>query len=132
MTEKENVQLVQELYAAFGRADVPAILDQLTDDVAWYDPGPPNVPHAGRYSGQDGYGGFFTSIGETLDIDEFAPTEFLAKADRVVVLGSLHVRVKETGRSYGTERAMVWTMRDGKVVGWQIYHDTARELAAHA
>ncbi len=33
MTEQENVQLIQELYAAFGRGDVPAILDQLTDDV---------------------------------------------------------------------------------------------------
>ena len=33
MTEQENVQLVRELYAAFGRGDVPAILDQLTDDA---------------------------------------------------------------------------------------------------
>jgi ketosteroid isomerase-like protein len=55
-----------------------------------------------------------------------------AQADRVVVLGSLHARVKETGRSYDNEWAMVWTLRDGKVAGWQIYEDTARELAAHA
>ncbi len=26
MTEQENVRLIQELYAAFGRGDVPAIL----------------------------------------------------------------------------------------------------------
>ena len=76
MTEQENVQLVQELYAA--------------------------------------------------------PTEFLAQADRVVVLGSIRAQVKDTGRSYDNEWAMVWTLRDGKVAGWQIYEDTARELAAHA
>jgi ketosteroid isomerase-like protein len=111
MTEQENVQLIQELYAAFGRGDVPAILDQLTDDVVWYDPGPPEVPHAGSYSGREGVGRFF------------------AKGDRVVVLGSLHARVKETGRSYDNEWAMVWTLRDGKVAGWQIYEDTAREFA---
>jgi len=27
---------------------------------------------------------------------------------------------------------MVWTLRDGKVAGWQIYEDTAREFAAHS
>ena len=111
---------------------MPAILDQLTDDVVWYDPGPPEVPHAGRYRGREEVGSFFARIAETLEIEEFAPTEFLAQADRVVVLGSLHGRVKDTGRSYENEWAMVWTLRDGKVAGWQIYEDTARELAAHA
>jgi len=27
---------------------------------------------------------------------------------------------------------MSWTLRDGRVTKWQIYEDTARELAAHA
>ena len=83
MTDQENVQRIQELYNSFGRGDVPAILELLTDDVVWYDPGPPEVPHAGRYSGREGVGQFFASIGETLEIDEFAPTEFLAQGDRV-------------------------------------------------
>ena len=131
MTEHEDVQLIQELYAAFGRGDVPAILDHMTDDVVMYDPGPPEVPHAGRYRGRYGAGRLFASLDATLEIDQFAPTDFIAQGDRVVVLGSLHARVKETGRSYENEWAMVWTLRDGKVAGWQIYEDTARELAAH-
>ena len=131
MTEQENVQLVQELYGAFGRGDVPAILDQLTDDVVFFDPGAPEVPHAGRYRGRQEVGSYFARIAETMEIEEFAPTEFLAQADRVVVLGSLRARVKDTGRSYDNEWVMVWTLRDGKVAGYQIYEDTARELAAH-
>ncbi len=131
MTEQENVQLVQDLYGAFGRGDVPAILDQLTDDVVFYDPGAPGVPHAGRYRGREEVGSYFARIAETMEIEEFAPTEFLAQADRVVVLGSLRARVKDTGRSYDNEWVMVWTLRDGKVAGYQIYEDTARELAAH-
>lgn len=78
----------------------------MTDDVVWYDPGTPEVPHAGRYSGREGVGRFFARTDETLDID--------------------------TGRSYDNEWAMVWTLRDGKVAGWQIYEDTAREVAAHS
>jgi hypothetical protein len=132
MTEQENVQQVQEVYAAFARGDVPAILDQLTDDAVFYDPGAPEVPHAGRYRGREEVGSYFARIAETMEIEEFAPTEFLAQADRVVVLGSLRARVKDTGRSYDNEWVMVWTLRDGKVAGYQIYEDTARELAAHA
>ena len=132
MPEQENVQMVQELYAAFGRGDVPAILDQMADEVVLYDPGPPEVPHAGRYQGPEEVGLFFARVAETLEIEAFAPTEFLAQADRVVVLGSLRARVRNTGRSYDNEWAMVWTLRDGKVTAWQLYEDTARELAAHA
>lgn len=110
---------------------MPAILHQLTDDVVWYDPGPPEVPHAGRYSGREGVGQFFARTDETLDIDKFEPTEFLAQGDRVVVLGSLHARVKATGREFDNEWVMAWTVREGRVANWQIYEDTARELAAH-
>ena len=30
-----NLQTVQDIYAAFGRGDIPAILDELADDVRW-------------------------------------------------------------------------------------------------
>ena len=131
MTEGENVQRIQELYAAFGRGDVPTILSQMTDDVVLYDPGPPEVPHAGRYHGPDGVGQFFGRVADTVEIEEFAPTEFVAQGDRVIVLGSLRGRVKATDRSYDNEWAHVWTLRDDKVAGMQIYEDTARELAGH-
>ena len=48
------------------------------------------------------------------------------------MLGSIRARVKDTGRTYDTEWAMAGRCREGKVAGWQIYEDTARELAAHA
>ena len=36
-THRSRAATVAEIYAAFGRGDVPAILDQLADDVAWED-----------------------------------------------------------------------------------------------
>jgi ketosteroid isomerase-like protein len=50
----------------------------------------------------------------------------------VIVLGSLRAKVKQTGLVYDNEWAMSWTLRDGRITKWQIYEDTARELAAHA
>jgi ketosteroid isomerase-like protein len=30
-----NVATVQSIYEAFGRGDIPAILDRISDDVIW-------------------------------------------------------------------------------------------------
>ena len=128
---QENAQLIQELYAAFGRGNVPAILDLLTDDVVWYDPGPPDVPHAGSYSGRAGVGRFIASVGDTLEIDEFEPTEFLAHGDRVFVLGSVRAQVKE--RAARTTTNGRWSERCA-TAGRRLedLRGHARELAAQA
>jgi ketosteroid isomerase-like protein len=57
MSLEENAQTAQEGYAAFGRGDVPAILELLTDDIEWIEPGPPDViPAAGTYRGKEEVG----------------------------------------------------------------------------
>jgi ketosteroid isomerase-like protein len=33
--EADNIKVVQEAYAAFGRGDIPALLGCLTEDIAW-------------------------------------------------------------------------------------------------
>lgn len=47
--------------------------------------------------------------------------------------GSVELVQELDGAAPTTKKwAMVWTLRDGRVAGWQIHEDTARELAAHA
>ena len=127
-----NRELVQSVYDAFGRGDIAAILDMLDDDVDWYDPGPPAVTHAGRYRGRDDVLRFFSRIEESMTVETFQPTEFIVQGDRVIVLGSIRAKVKQTGLVYDNEWAMSWTLRDGRITKFQVYEDTARELAAHA
>ena len=132
MSEQANEQLVRNLYDAFGRGDIQTMLNALADDVDWYDPGPPAVAHAGRYRGREDVLRFFSRIGESLEIETFQPTEFIVQGDRVIALGSIRAKAKQTGLVYDNEWAMSWTLRDGRVTKWQIYEDTTRELAAHA
>ena len=40
MSEAANTTLVQGLYAAFGRGEIPSILTALADDVDWTVSGP--------------------------------------------------------------------------------------------
>lgn len=32
---QKNVQIVQQIYASFGRGDIPAVLNGLADDIDW-------------------------------------------------------------------------------------------------
>jgi ketosteroid isomerase-like protein len=54
MSERTNAVVVQQGYEAFGRGDIPALLDLLTDDVEWVYQGPSVIPFAGTRHGREG------------------------------------------------------------------------------
>jgi hypothetical protein len=132
MSVEENVQAAKEGYAAFGRGDVPAILELLADDIEWIEPGPPDVlPAAGTYRGKEEVGRFFATIGENLEMHKFEPHEFIAQDDHVVALVSTEATVKPTGRKVANHLAHVWTFRGGKLARFEAFSDTAAGVAAH-
>lgn len=132
MSEQENVQIVKEAYAAFTRGDIPAILNALTDDVVWFLPGPTDiVPVAGERRGREQVGQFFSTLDENQEALQFEPQEFIAQGEKVVVLGHYRWRIKPTGRVFASEWVHVFTLRDGKVVGFHEYYDTAAIVEAY-
>jgi hypothetical protein len=133
MSAEENVKTAQEGYAAFGRGDVPAILELLTDDIEWIQPGPPDViPAAGTYRGKDEVGRFFATLGENMDFHKFEPHEFIAQGDHLVVLISTESTVKRTGRKVTDHLAQAWTFEGGKVPRFEVFSDTAAVVAAYS
>lgn len=121
-----QIQVVQELYAAFGKANMPAILNQLDEAVDWYFVGrAQDVPFAGQRQGHAQMVDFFATIAATCDILEFGPHEVMALGDHVLALGHEQVRVKATGRIFETDWAHLFTVRGGKVVRVREFYDTA-------
>jgi len=100
MSEQTNVAVVQQAYEAFGRGDIPGVLDHLTDDVVWALQGPTTIPFAGVHRGREGIAEFFSLVGEALEYEQFEPREFVAQGDTVVVLGYERSLVKPTGRMF--------------------------------
>jgi ketosteroid isomerase-like protein len=133
MSAEENVKTAQQGYAAFGRGDVPAILELLTDDIEWIAPGPPDViPAAGTYRGKEEVGRYFATLSEDVDIHKFEPHEFIAQGDHVVVLISTEATVKSTGRKVTDHVAHVWTFKGGKLARFETFQDTAALVAAYS
>ena len=127
-----NIDLVQDLYGAFGRADVPAILGNLAEDVTWEAVGrPSDFPTFGPRAGVPAVLDFFVKVGENEDFTEFLPQSLHASGDKVFVLGHAKYKAKKTGKPVVTDWVHVFTLRDGKVSGWLEFADTAQIAEAY-
>jgi uncharacterized protein len=131
MNDQENLKTIHEVYAAFARDDVPAVLNLLTEDVEWFTPGPPTIiPYAGSRSGSQQVAQYFKDFNQAVEITAFEPRQFFAQADQVVVLGNYSGRVRTTDRVINSEWAHAFTLRDGKIAKFRGYEDSAAVVAA--
>ena len=131
--EAQNTKAVQDAYAAFGRGDVPAILASLSDDVVWmgvYGTGK-HVPTSGERRGKAAVGEFFTQVAQTVTFSRFEPREFIATGDKVVALGH-YTATTPIGKGFDSDFAMVFTFRNGKIVAYQEFCNSAAIDAAYA
>ncbi len=123
MSEQANARTVQEIYSAFGKGDVPAILDRLTDDVAWILHLDPIVPWSGDYSGRDRVPKFFENIFISVSVESFEPLESIAQSDIVVSIGTFGCRSNATGKTGNTRWVFIWRFRNGKVRSYEQFHN---------
>ncbi len=131
MNEQENTRIVQQAYENFKSGDLPALLDLYSDDIDWRLPRIENMPWFGSRKGREETTEFFQALAEAQDVLTFNPQKFIAQGDTVVALGDYSWRVKATGREFSSDWAHVWTVKNGKLVGFQEYADTAANSKAH-
>ncbi len=132
-----NLATAQQIYEAFGRGDIPALLDRVADDVEWEDWSSPNaaqeagVPWMLRRSGKDGVAEFFQAVSENLEFHSYAPQNLLAGGNQVVATISFDATAKQTGERFRDEEIHLWTFDEsGKVAAMRHYLDTAKHIRA--
>ena len=133
----DNARTVQGIYEAFGRGDIPAIMDQVSEAVEWEQWDGANagqdagVPWLVRRSGKGGVGDFFQAIADNLEFHSFEPRNILAGGDQVAATIAFDATVTPTGERLQDEEIHLWTFDDaGKVVGLRHYVDTAKHIKA--
>ncbi|MFN8130782.1 MAG: nuclear transport factor 2 family protein [Solirubrobacteraceae bacterium] len=124
-----NVDTVQEIYAAFGRGDVPAILEHLSDDVVvdgWEDnrAQAAGVPWMAERHGHAGMVEFITVVGG-VGVRDLEVISLMDGGDRVAA-----EVVIETERYRDEEIVVFWFDPAGKVTRLRHYIDTAKHIAA--
>ena len=132
MSEQDNVAIVHQAYNNFKTGNIPALLDLCSDNITWQLPQMENVPFGGERTTRAGVGEFFALVGANQDSLRFEPNEAVAQGDKVVSLGYYSWRVKATGREFEGDFAHVFTIRNGKIVAFHEYTDTAAAEKAYA
>ncbi len=121
-----NISLVKEIYGAFGRGDVKAILETLTPDVSFGMVGrEQDVPMAGIRRGKEGAAEFFRLLNDTQQITRFEPQKFAAADDMVFAWGVSDWTMRRNGVPGTNEWLHVFTIIEGKVAAWRGHQDTA-------
>ena len=134
MKEQENVQVVQQMFAAFGQQNLPAVLDTLAEDVYWQSPVTRAVSREILWTrprhGREQVATFFKELFEGVQPERLEPLQFTAQGDRVIVEGKNRGTVRSTGKNYEHDWVMVFTLVDGKILKLKHYYDTADILVA--
>ncbi|TXH69617.1 MAG: hypothetical protein E6Q83_09370 [Thiothrix sp.] len=126
----------QTIYAAFGRGDIPAIIEQLSPDIAWeyaYAANAIPVPWFQPQQGQAGALNFFKELADNLVITQFNVHHLLAGDQIVVAVFDLTATVKRSGKII-TERDAVHIWRfdeSGKVKAFRHCEDTYQQAMAY-
>ena len=133
MSEQQNLQTVRQIYQGFIHGDLAAILNPLAEDVDWQIVGRfRKVPWPAAWHGRQELEKYFTILAEALEVELFQPDEFIAAGEQVVVLGHERMLARRTGRIVEASWAQVWTFRDGIVIRYREYTDSAAWEAAYA
>lgn len=124
----DNVKLLRNLYDAFGRGDIPAVLGAMSPEIRWHEAeGNPYMPSGGAWVGPDAVlNNLFVKLGAEWDGFAVHPKSFHDAGDSVIVEGRYSGRYKTTGRSMDTQVCHIWNIKDGKVIRFQQYVDTAK------
>ncbi len=124
---QSNLQIIQDLYDAFGRRDIPKVFGLLSADVEIVQS--EELPWGGRYEGHDGAKQFFGKLGSTIN-STLEIERLLDSGDEVVAIGWTKGTVNANGASYRVPIAHVWKIRDGLVEQVQFFIDNPAMLEA--
>ena len=130
-----NLEIVQALYAAFGRGDAAAFLSHLHDDVGWeaWDANEAQragVPYLIARNGKAEVTGFFAAAAG-LEMHDLKVLGFLTNENQVAVEVEIEFTVKATGKRLRDQELHLWTLAGGKVTRLRHYIDTAKHIAAN-
>jgi ketosteroid isomerase-like protein len=127
---RENLEIVQRGFEAFNARGVEGIIPFIHPDFEATTP--PNLAsEPDTYRGQDGIRRWFDSFDDVMDEIRWDAHRFEQVGNRVVVEFTLRARGRKTGLDFGQDAVMVWSLRDGKAIGVELFEtlDEARAAA---
>jgi ketosteroid isomerase-like protein len=127
----EDVELFRQWSDAYNRWDTDWMLEHAADDVVFE---PLRAATEGAYLGHDGMRAFFKDNAESFERVHGEITEVHDLGDRVLGLGTITIKGRESGIEMDVPTASISRFCDGLLVEFKDYgdHQRAREAAGLA
>ena len=119
------LDVVKQAYEAYGRGDLPALLDLIAEKTDWKFIGSASLPYAGLRTDRKEVADFFTALAHADQTDVFEPREFIDAGEHVTVLGWTKVTARDTQKTFDTEWVQVFTVEGSKITRWRGFANTA-------
>jgi len=127
-----NIELIRDLYERYAAGDGPeCLLERLADDVVWRSVAPPeHLPFAKPRRGREEVRAYFQALLEDWEMMSYKVNEVIGQRDRVVALADVCFCHRGTGRLVATLKADVFRLRDGRIVEFCEFFDSAAAVEA--
>ena len=124
---QDNAERVRSIYEAFARGDVPTAMAGMDPGIEWNEAENFIYADGNPYIGpQAVLAGVFARLGSQWSSFAVVPDEILGSGDSVISLGRYRGTYRTTGARVDAQFVHVFKFRDGKVVKFQQYTDTAQ------
>ncbi len=124
-----NLAVVQEMYRALSRGDLAAVREIFHPEIEWIQNA--GFPGGGRQVGADAvlHGVFLRFAADWIGWQANVQ-QWLDAGETIVALGEYGGTFKATGKSTNAAFAHVYDVRDGRIVRFRQYADTAKVCEA--
>jgi uncharacterized protein len=124
---QENVEAVHRGVDAMNRGEPEAMLEMVDDEVVWE---PLRASFEGAYRGHAGMRRYFADTAESFERFEVRFAEMRDLGERVLAIGTVRARGRDSGAEIEIVTAAVFTFREGRLVHYKDYGDRRAALEA--
>jgi ketosteroid isomerase-like protein len=125
---QENVEIVRCIYASWAPGSSPAESNLLHTDIEWVNP--TDALERGTRRGIEAFTSITKELDETIGDFRMDVERLIDAGDRVAVIATMRGRGSGSGVQVENRHGSVWTIRDGKAVRFQWFHEPSEALEA--
>jgi ketosteroid isomerase-like protein len=133
--EPESVKQIKVFYNGVARGDFTAACALLDPDIEWREPNVLALWFRGTHYGAEAVRKeVLDPMASKLAGLEMRMKKFFEVGEHVIAIGHYHGRSKATAKELEAASAHIWTLRNGRPVRFEAYHDDTKwlELAKEA
>lgn len=129
--EQENIKVIKSFFDSFLRGEVLSAVDRcFAPDVEYTSVGTQSqetidaIPWSGFFRGREEIKQAFIALGDSFEVLEFTPREYVAQDDAVAVFGSFRFRAVPTQRLVESDFAMNFRLYHGQITRYLFFENT--------